>query len=79
MLKEQLGMRARVLKWCPLLIDGVITIFQGVGMGNEAAEISKINTERGSVRDEKASFTVLLGTAEIALFAVGVAMAWNPA
>ncbi|MCX6823656.1 MAG: hypothetical protein NT085_00820 [candidate division SR1 bacterium] len=78
-LKEQLGMRARVLKWCPLLIDGVITIFQGVGMGNEAEEISKINTERGSVRDEKASFTVLLGTAEIALFAVGVAMAWNPA
>ncbi len=78
-MQGKIGIRARVLKRSPLLIDGIINIFRGVGMMNEADEISEINVERGSVREEKATFTLTLAGVELTVFAVGVALSRNPA
>ncbi len=78
-MQGKIGLWTRVLKWSPLLIDGVINIFNGVGLIKEAAEIKKINVERASVREEKATFTLTLAGAELTVFAVWVAMSWNPA
>jgi len=69
-MQGKIGLWTRVLKWSPLLIDGVINIFNGVGLMKEAAEIQKINVERASVREEKATFTLTLAGAELTVFAV---------
>jgi len=58
------------LKRSPLLIDGIINIFNGIGLEKEAAEIKKINVERASVREEKATFTLALAGVELTVFAV---------
>jgi hypothetical protein len=52
------------------LIDAGFNIFNGVGMVNEAAEIKKINKERASVREEKATVTFALSGAELTAFTV---------
>jgi hypothetical protein len=45
----------------------------------EAAEIRKINPERASVKEDKATFTFSLAGVEVVLFAVGMSNCWNPA
>jgi len=77
--KDKLSLWVRILKRSPLLIDGIINIFNGIGLEKEAAEIKKINVERASVREEKATFTLALAGVELTVFAVWVAMCWNPA